>query len=134
MGPFKVKPMSCPVIEVAGDGQTAKGLWFCQGAYNDVETSGPVAHWTWGYFAVDFIRTGEGWKIWHMSYTNDVDCICGQSWGKPRQELPALPEFAALGEFHYPPYTVTKTFRPLYAPDRVPPPTPPNPQPLRHLC
>ena len=25
VGPFKVKPMACPVIEVAGDGQTAKG-------------------------------------------------------------------------------------------------------------
>ena len=56
VGPFKVKPMACPVIEVAGDGKTAKGLWFCQGAYNDVETCGPVAHWTWGYFAVDFAK------------------------------------------------------------------------------
>ena len=80
VGPFKVKPMACPVIEVAGDGQTAKGLWFCQGAYNDVETSGPVAHWTWGYFAADFVKEGDGWKIWHLQYLNDVDCICGQSW------------------------------------------------------
>ena len=73
---------------MATDGKTAKGLWHCQGAYNDVEVCGPVANWTWGYFAVDFIRTGEGWKIWHMSYTNDVDCICGQSWGKPVRSCP----------------------------------------------
>ncbi len=118
VGPFKVKPLSSPVIEVAVDGRTAKGLWHCQGAYNDVETCGPVANWTWGYFAVDFIRTEDGWKLWHMSYTNDVDCICGQSWGKEKQPLPDLPEFAALADFHYPPYTVEKTLRELYTPAR----------------
>ena len=118
VGPFKVKPMACPVIEVAGDGKTAKGLWFCQGAYNDVETCGPVANWTWGYFAADFVRTEDGWKIWHLSYTNDVDCICGQSWGKEKQPLPELPEFAELGEFKYPEYKVSKTIRTLYTPAR----------------
>ena len=107
VGPFKVKPLSSPVIEVAADGKTAKGLWHCQGAYNDVETCGPVANWTWGYFAADFVRTEDGWKIWHLSYTNDVDCICGQSWGKEKQPLPELPEFAELGEFKYPEYTVS---------------------------
>ena len=118
IGPFKVKPLSSPVIEVAADGKTAKGLWHCQGAYNDVETCGPVANWTWGYFAADFVRAEDGWKIWHLSYTNDVDCICGQSWGKEKQPLPELPEFAELGEFKYPEYTVSKTIRTLYTPVR----------------
>lgn len=118
VGPFKVKPLSSPVIEVAADGKTAKGLWHCQGAYNDVETCGPVANWTWGYFAADFVRAEDGWKIWHLSYTNDVDCICGQSWGKEKQPLPELPEFAELGEFKYPEYTVSKTIRTLYTPAR----------------
>ena len=118
VGPFKVKPLSSPVIEVAADGKTAKGLWHCQGAYNDVETCGPVANWTWGYFAADFVRAEDGWKIWHLCYTNDVDCICGQSWGKEKQPLPELPEFAELGEFKYPEYTVSKTIRTLYTPVR----------------
>ena len=129
IGPFKVEPLYNPLIEMAGDGKTAKGLWSCLGAHNEVGGAGPVANWTWGYFAVDFVRTGEGWKIWHMSYTNDVDCICGQSWGKPRQELPKLPEFAALGEFHYPPYTVEKTFRALYTPERPHTDAPKIPEP-----
>ena len=72
VGPFKVKPMACPIIEVAADGETAKGLWCCQGAYNDVEACGPVAHWTWGYFAADFVREGGAWKIWHLLYVNAV--------------------------------------------------------------
>ena len=129
VGPFKVKPLSSPVIEVAADGNTAKGLWHCQGAYNDVEVCGPVANWTWGYFAVDFVREADGWKIWHLSYTNDVDCICGQSWGKEKQPLPPLPEFAPLADFRYPEYTVKKAVRALYTPDRPHTDAPEIPQP-----
>ena len=129
VGPFKVKPMACPVIEVAGDGQTAKGLWFCQGAYNDVETSGPVAHWTWGYFAADFVREGEGWKLWHLQYLNDVDCICGQSWAGEQKPYPDLPEFAPLADFRYPEYSVSKQFRALYSADRPATLCPEIPQP-----
>ena len=129
VGPFKVKPMACPVIEVAGDGQTAKGLWFCQGAYNDVETSGPVAHWTWGYFAADFVKEGDGWKIWHLQYLNDVDCICGQSWAGAQVPYPDLPEFAPLADFHYPEYSVSKQFRALYSADRPATLCPEIPQP-----
>ena len=129
IGPFKVKPLSSPVIEIAADGATGKGLWHCQGAYNDVEACGPVANWTWGYFAVDFVREEGEWKVLHMSYTNDVDCICGQSWGKEKQPLPALPEFAALNDFQYPAYTVKKTIRELYTPQRPHTDAPEIPQP-----
>jgi hypothetical protein len=118
VGPFKVQPLYNPLIEVAGDGKTAKGLWSCQGAHNEVGGSGPVANWTWGYFAVDFVKEDDGWKIWHLLYVNDVDCICGQSWGKPQEEYPALPEFAELGAFTYPAYTVAKENRALYTPQR----------------
>lgn len=119
IGPFKVKPMSCPIVEVAADGKTAKGLWYCQGAYNEVEEGGPVAYWTLGYFAVDFVREGEDWKIWHLLYVNDVDGICGQSWGKPQKKYPPLPEFKELGEFKYPEYTQKKVIRELYSPTRA---------------
>lgn len=129
IGPFKVKPMACPVIEVAGDGMTAKGLWFCQGAYNEVGTGGPVARWTWGYFAADFVREEDGWKIWHLCHLNDVDCICGQSWAGSQTEYPDLPEFAPLGEFRYPEYTVKREFRPLYSAQRPVTPCPEIPQP-----
>lgn len=129
IGPFKVKPMACPVIEIAGDGKTAKGLWFCQGAYNEVETCGPVAHWTWGYFAADFVKGEDGWKIWHLQYLNDVDCICGQSWAGEQVRYPDLPEFAPLGEFTYPEYSVKKEFRALYSADRPVTLCPEIPQP-----
>ncbi len=129
VGPFKVKPMACPVIEIAADGKTAKGLWFCQGAYNDVETCGPVAHWTWGYFAADFVKEEAGWKIWHLQYLNDIDCICGQSWADEPVPYPDLPEFAPLADFVYPEYTVKETFRALYSADRPVTPCPEIPRP-----
>ena len=90
------------IIEVAADARPPRACAL-PGAYNDVEACGPVANWTWGYFAVDFVRTGEGWKIWHMSYTNDVDCICGQSWGKEVTPYPEEDAFAPLGQFEMPP-------------------------------
>ena len=129
VGPFKVKPMACPVIEIAADGKTAKGLWYCQGAYNDVEICGPVAHWTWGYFAADFLLEEGAWKIWHLQYLNDVDCICGQSWAGEQTPYPDLPEFAPLADFVYPEYTVKKEFRTLYSSQRPVTLCPEIPQP-----
>ena len=134
IGPFKVMPMYCPIIEVAADGQTAKGLWYCQGARNEVEACGPRARWTLGWFAVDFRREADGWRIWHMQYVNDVDCTCGQSWGKPAADYPELPEFAPLREFRYPPYSKTITVREYYRPDRPVTEAPPIPEPYEHFA
>ena len=118
VGPFKVKAAATPIIEVAGDGETAKGLWSCLGTHNDVESCGPIAHWTMGYFAVDFVREADGWKIWHLQYVNDIDCICGQSWGEKQVLPPEEEAFLPLRDFRYPPYTETKALRTLYSPER----------------
>jgi hypothetical protein len=129
IGPFKVKPLACPVIEIAEDGKTAKGLWYCQGAYSEVGSSGPVAFWTWGFCAVDFVREDREWKIWHLMYVNDVDSICGQSWGKPQKPYAELPEFAALKDFKYAEYTQKMEIRPYYRTDRPLVPVPRIPEP-----
>ena len=117
IGPFQVKPLTAPVVEVAEDGQTAKGLWFCLGCSAEVTSRGPEANWTWGYFAGDFVYEDD-WKIWHLQYLNDVDSLCGQSWGREITPYPELPEFAALKDFAYPPYTLAENVRALYSVDR----------------
>lgn len=81
IGTFRDFPVACPVIEVAGDGQTAKGLWYCWGSQAQVLSCGPTASWTWGYYAADFVREGNGWKLWHLQITNDVDARCGHRLG-----------------------------------------------------
>ena len=131
IGPFHVQPLTAPVIEVAQDGETAKGLWFCLGCNAEVTSRGPEASWTWGYFAGDFVYEDEDWKIWHLQYLNDVDSLCGQSWGKAVTPYPELPEFAPLKDFQLPPYTVAEPVRALYTVDRPLVETPRIPEPYK---
>ena len=118
IGTFRDYPITAPVIKLAEDGKTAKGLWYCYGSHAELTPGGPSSFWTFGYFAADFIREGDEWKLWHMQCTNDVDCRCGQSWGKPVEALPDLPEFAPLKDFSMPEYSVNTTVRAYYTPDR----------------
>lgn len=118
IGTFRDYPVADPVIEVAEDGETAKGLWYCWGSHAEVTTGGPTSSWTWGFFAADFVREGDSWKIWHLQFTNDVDARCGTDWGRAAEPLPALPEFAALGEFKMPEYTVARVNREMYSASR----------------
>jgi hypothetical protein len=60
-----------PVIEVAGDGKTAKGIWYSLGVSMspDIDSSGKVSvrgHWQPEKYAVDFVKEGDRWKIWHF--------------------------------------------------------------------
>ena len=90
-----------PIIEVAGDGQTAKGLWFSCGFEGSAHTGGvkpeeisigPMlqenkygipswTHWVWHKIGIDFIKEDGQWKIWHYCYFElfrsrfDCDCI-----------------------------------------------------------
>ena len=135
MGALNVKPMGTPIIEIAADGKTAKGIWYCQGAYSDVTPAGPVAYWTFGVFAVDFIREGAetdfggGWKIWHMLYVEDINHPCGQNWTQPTKPYPDVPDFAELKAFELPAPNVAAKNHELYTPDRPFTKTPPIPEP-----
>jgi hypothetical protein len=129
VGPFHVQPLTAPVIEVAEDGETAKGLWFSMGCNAEVTTRGPEASWTWGYFAVDFVYEGDDWKIWHLQHLNDVDSLCGQSWGRAVTPYPEEPGFEALGDFAMPPYTVEETVRSYYQVGEKTQPVPRIPEP-----
>lgn len=115
IGTFRDFPVACPVIEVAGDRETAKGLWYCWGSQAQVLSCGPTASWTWGYYAADFVREGNRWKIWHLQITNDVDARCGTDWGQPAQPLSELPEFAPLKDFTMPAYSMARPNRVQYS-------------------
>ncbi|WP_109210323.1 MULTISPECIES: nuclear transport factor 2 family protein [Microbacterium] len=71
-----------PVIEVAGDGQTAKGVWLMAGTesgltdpkvaeafpdmYSPEEVLGKKvwAHWVWCKYAIDFLKQDGEWRFW----------------------------------------------------------------------
>lgn len=71
-----------PVIEVAGDGKTATGVWMMAGTesgltdpkvaeafpdmYSPEEVLGKKvwAHWVWCKYAIDFLKQDGEWKFW----------------------------------------------------------------------
>ena len=64
IGQLHVHPNSTPIIEIAGDGQTAKGVFDSFGP--DVQCTTDIGDWLYLRKAVDFIKEPDGWKIWHM--------------------------------------------------------------------
>ncbi len=64
VGQLHVHPNSTPIIEVAGDGKTAKGVFDSFGP--DIACVNEVGNWLYLRKAVDFIKEPDGWKIWHM--------------------------------------------------------------------
>ena len=133
LGTFRVRSISSPVIEVAGDGLSAKGLWCCLGSCAEVTESGPVSYWISGYYAVDFVRTESGWRIWHMQSLNDICRPSGQDWSRAAAAFPPLPEFSGLSGFSMPEYTLRAEFRRTYSPDRELTPPPRTPEPYEHF-
>lgn len=55
-----------PVIEVAGDCETARGVWISPGIATATMPEGAKGLWAWVKYDCDFIREDAGWKIWHM--------------------------------------------------------------------
>ena len=84
VGQIAYRPIDTPVIEVADDLKTAKGLWVVRGSYNRVTPAGPVSYWDWSYLAADFIEEDGQWKIWHMILFTDIACPLGQNWGSAK--------------------------------------------------
>lgn len=129
-GSMDVKPMDTAVIEIAEDGETAKGIWYSRGTYNDITSQGPLAFWKLGIYACDFVREDGQWKVWHMLNLTDILMPGGRSWGDPNAApYPDLPEFAGATAFVPPAPNVPKKLFEAYYPGRpfTPLPEPPVP-------
>jgi hypothetical protein len=75
MGGLIEHDLTTPVIEVAGDGKTAKGVWTCPGVQSspDPQTDELQAYWIWVKYKADFVQEDGQWKIWHFKvYANFV--------------------------------------------------------------
>lgn len=128
-GLLNYKPLDTPVVEIAGDGKTARGIWTCRNSYSDLRPSGPVAFYEWGWVAADFIKEPEGWKIWHLQILNDVHVQAGCQYNQREQPYPVVEGFEAIAQFKMPEPTIKKTVRPLYAADRPKTLSPEVPEP-----
>lgn len=63
-GELHIHAMFSPVIEIAGDGKTAKGVWDSFGP--NINSGSEIGSWLWVKYAVDFIKEDGQWKIWHL--------------------------------------------------------------------
>lgn len=61
--------VNTPMIYVAFDGKTARGLWYADGFVTDRRGNTDVISQK---VAVDFILEGDQWKIWHLTFGADL--------------------------------------------------------------
>lgn len=89
-GTLIIHPLTTQIIEVAGDGQTAKGMWYSPGQITDfLSPDGkPLAHWIWEKYGVDFVKEDGEWKIWHLHVCTDFVTPVGKSWTDETGDAP----------------------------------------------
>ena len=67
-GRMVINDFCSPVVEVAGDCKTARGVWVSPGleAHPNADRSNAQGYWSWCRFAADFILEDGKWKLWHL--------------------------------------------------------------------
>lgn len=77
-------PLTSPAIQVAGDGKTAKGLWYSIG-YRIL--GGEEAIWICRKIAADFVLENGQWRIWHLCEVHDGTLSPGHDFGEQKARL-----------------------------------------------
>ncbi len=80
-GSMSMYTVTTPVIVIAGDGKTARGLWYSMGQETIGTPEGAQAWWVCEKQAADFIRENGQWKIWHLILSNDFYSPVGGDFG-----------------------------------------------------
>ncbi|MBP2642832.1 MAG: hypothetical protein H6Q67_719 [Firmicutes bacterium] len=99
-GTLIMHTLTTPIIHIAGDGQTAKGMWYTPGQVTEVGGDGyPSASWIWEKYGVDFIKEDGEWKIWHLMVCSDCTCpVAGDtSWVTEETTSSAAAVFKGTG-------------------------------------
>jgi len=115
--------LTTPVIQIAGDGQTAKGVWMSWGHISGAMGGKMSATWAYEKYGIDFVKEDGEWKIWHLHTFVDFYSPVDGSWinpatnlasNKERSDAAAPPPDPAMnikkGEYYigYSPTTVPK--------------------------
>lgn len=131
VGVLRAKPLDTPVIEIAADGQTAKGIWALRAMNTDLTPSGQISYWEWGWIAADFVLEENNWKVWHLLYLQDLYIPSDASWADSFQQkvYPEDPVYAPLKEFQFPEPNIKRVVRERYHTRRPFTPTPDYPVP-----
>lgn len=64
--------VTTPMLYIAGDGKTARGLWYSAGQETIMQADGTAkAYWTMDNMSADFVKENGDWKIWHLVVCSD---------------------------------------------------------------
>lgn len=89
IGDLNVHPITTPFIEIAGDGKTAKGIWYSTSLCAEIQKDGKLLPMSiWGKYGVDFIKEDGKWKIWHFRVYNDFMVPEGEGWEQNLNNFP----------------------------------------------
>jgi hypothetical protein len=122
--------MTTPIIEVAEDGKTAKGLWIMIGS------EGP--NWAAGQFAFDFIKEDGVWKIWKYNTTGLICSPFDKGWhvennfpGPPDDDDGGMEMTEGATPPMSPPVDRPPSYRWMWGPDEIFQNIPPVPLPYK---
>lgn len=92
-GMLETQLVGTPVIEVAADGKTARGVWVSLMAIGKTheEDPKPKAQWLWWKSAVDFVKEDGEWKIWHYLKNPLFLAPYDKDWVENSLSLPPVP-------------------------------------------
>jgi hypothetical protein len=98
-GQLGVYTNTTPIIEVAGDGKTARGVWFSQGMVMNYtgqkdKSGNEIAQGTYYFekYGADFVKENGEWKIWHIQIYSDFKPSVGSEskWTTPAAAQPSI--------------------------------------------
>jgi hypothetical protein len=120
-----------PIIEVGGDGETARAMWIMLEGWARAHGGWgpPVARWAWSKLAADFVQEDGRWRFWHYVKNPLFMSEYTESWVDRVLKAPPM-SAEMLWEIHgaqpdrpssrqYNPYSITR------APTLFPPPPEP---------
>ena len=94
-------PASTGLVELAGDGKTAKALFYCISQRTTPNGDGTAAAIWWPHkLAVDCVKENGQWKIWHLVEAVDLASEAGEDY---REQSPYIdyendPIFSEFGQ------------------------------------
>ena len=79
--------LTTPVIQIAGDGKTAKGIWMSWGHLTSPGEGKMERTWAYEKYGIDFIKEDGEWKIWHLHTYVDFYSPVDGDWTNPATNM-----------------------------------------------
>lgn len=117
VGDLEAQGIGNPYVVIAGDGQTAQGVFLAVGESVECGTDGaPRPRYVQYRLGIDFIREADGWKIWHVNRYPDFASPLPAELFLEKESKGRTFSFPTDGEHRHeekphkrtPPYAVTK--------------------------